>query len=484
MDTLVVGFALVGIVLMVSALAFGLVQRAPISFPIIFLGIGVLAGPVGLGIIDVSPTDFSLEVVATLSLAFVLFLDGVRIRPQELRRGWFVPFLILVPGTLLTMGLIGATGMWILGLPLLPALMVGATLASTDAVVMRDVVRNQGLPAAIRQGLVIEGGVNDIVALPILLILIAIGTQPAKPPEEWAVLLGQLLLVGPLAGFAVGAAGSWIVGRVNRRIPIGLEYQALYGVGLILTAYVAGTAVGGDGFLAAFFAGLAVAVLNTELCDCFLDYGEVTAEIAMLLAFLLFGALLSVTIPALPILAVGAFGLVALFLVRPLVMAGVLLPARISMSARFFIGWFGPRGLGSLLFGLLLVRGGVEGSEYLLSVIGAVVLMSVVLHGVTATPFSSWYARVARAETLEEERVTDVAGLFQVPDPNSGRKTPEEVHQMLRDGVPMVLLDVRSRAQYDQDRSRIPGDVRVPMDQVAGWGGRQPKDVLVVAYCT
>ncbi|MCH8980474.1 cation:proton antiporter, partial [candidate division KSB1 bacterium] len=133
--------------------------------------------------------------------------------------------------------------------------------------------------------------------------------------------------------------------RVDRRLPVRSEYQALYGVGLVLAAFSLATAVGGDGFLAAFFAGLAVVVLNQPLCDCFMEYGEVTSEMMMLLAFVLFGALLAEVLDEVqwgPALVLA--GLV-IFVLRPLIVNLVLLPATLSWEARVFIGWFGPRGL-------------------------------------------------------------------------------------------------------------------------------------------
>jgi NhaP-type Na+/H+ or K+/H+ antiporter len=206
----------------------------------------------------------------------------------------------------------------------------------------------------------------------------------------------------------------------------------------------------------------------------------------MLLAFVLFGALLSTLLGEVPLLATLALAALAIFVIRPLVVGSVLWLGRAGLSryARQFIGWFGPRGLASLLFALLVVAEGVPGGEELFALIGVVVLVSVVAHGVTATPFSRWYARRASQETLAEERAGTAAELF-TPDPDDiARVTPAELAQRLAGPSPPVVLDVRSRSEYARDGVRIPGSVRVLPDQVTEWAADRLRDQPYVLYCT
>jgi sodium/hydrogen antiporter len=473
-------------VLVVSALAAGLVERAPLSFPMLFLGLGFVVGDRGLRLISIGLDSRLLEVVAIVTLALVLFLDAVNLELTELRRDWLAPLLVLGPATLLVAGLLAGAGMLLLGLPVVLAALLGTILASTDPVVLRDVLRDPRIPRSVRRTLSVEAGTNDIVVLPILLILIAIAHADLGGPAEWLGFLGQLLLLGPAAGFAVGAAGSWVMGRVDQRFHIRPEYQSLYGIGLVLGAYVAGEAAGGDGFLAAFAAGLAVTAFNQTLCDCFLDFGQVMAETTMLLAFVLFGAVLSSLVAEVPLLATLALAALAIFIIRPLVVRSLLRVGRAGLSryARQFIGWFGPRGLASLLFALLVVAEGVPGGEQLFALVGVVVLVSVVAHGVTATPFSGWYARRASQETLAEERASTAAELFvQSPD-DIPRVTPAELADRLAGLNPPVVLDVRSRSEYQRDGVRIPGSIRVLPDQVTEWAADRLRDQPYVLYCT
>jgi NhaP-type Na+/H+ or K+/H+ antiporter len=477
-------FFLFAIVLVVSALASGLVVRAPISFPIIFLGIGFLLGGRGLRLIDIRPDDPTLETVAIVSLSLVLFIDAVKLRLEELRTGWLVPLLTTGPGTLLTIGLVAVAAVLVFQEPVIPALLIGAALSSLDPVVVRDVVRDIRIPGAIRRTLSLEGGTNDVVVLPAILILLAVSQGRAEGVTGWLEFLGRLFLLGPAAGLAVGGLGSWLIGTVDRRYPVPREYQALFGIGLVFAAIVAGESVGGSGFLAAFVAGFAVVLFNNQLCDCFIEYGEVTAEMAMLLAFILLGAALSMVIGTVPLASGILFSALVLGVARPLAITTVLHRATMSRNARLFIAFFGPRGLNSLLLVLLMVHQGYAAADRLFSIVGFVVVASVIIHGATATPLGAWYARRLTRGTLDEERESTVSGLFLGPAGDVPRITPAELAERLDGPNPPLVLDVRSRSQYAADPSQIPDSIRVLPDQVAAWATERDRVRQVVAYCT
>jgi NhaP-type Na+/H+ or K+/H+ antiporter len=223
-----------------------------------------------------------------------------------------------------------------------------------------------------------------------------------------------------------------------------------------------------------------------SLCDCFLEYGEITSEMAMLLAFILFGAVLSTLLGSVPIVATLTLAVIAIGVVRPLSFGLILQRATMSNTARIFIGWFGPRGLNSLLLALLAVQAGIPQAEYLLAITGMVVLVSVVAHGVTATPLSAWYAqRVEQAAvTLAEEREASAIGLFKSDATDIPRMRPSELAAELEGPNPPLVLDVRTRAQYDQDEEQIPGSIRVRPDDVEEWIPTADRARMIVAYCT
>ena len=479
-------FALIAVVLTISALAAGVVERAPLSFPMIFLGLGFLLGPRGLEVMELDLHSPALEAVATLTLALVLFLDAVNLEFARERREWLVPALALGPGTLIIVGIVAGAGMLLLDLSPVLAFLLGAVLSSTDPVVLRDVVRDRRLPSSVRQALKVEAGTNDVVVLPLVLVLAALARAEVGGAGDWLLFALQLLVIGPAVGFAVGALGSELMVHADKRFGIRREYQALYGVGLVLGAYAAGVAVGGDGFLAAFAAGFAVTILDRELCECFLEFGEAAAEMAMLLAFVMFGAVLSDALRLLPFWPTVALAVVTIVVARPLAL-GLLLNLRgvaLSSAARAFIAWFGPRGLNSLLFALLVVLSGVPQSEVLFAAAGAVVLASVLAHGISATPVTAWYARKVAAATLAEEREESATGLFAAHTDDVPRMSVDELHELLDGHDPPLVLDVRSRSQYRRDAGTIAGSIRVMLDDVDGWAETQTEKKLVVLYCT
>jgi sodium/hydrogen antiporter len=486
MSELVIGMGIIAIVLTVAALASGLVERAPLSFPIIFLGLGFLLGGGGLKVIEIDLHSSLLEIVATVSLALVLFLDAVKLQVDELRSDWHVPFLTLGPGTLMVIAGVTIAAYVLVGTTLLQSLLLGAILASTDPVVLRDIVRDERIPRSVRRALGIEAGMNDIVVLPIVLILIAVLTAAAGETMDWGGFFLRILVLSPLAGLAVGGIGAYLMGRADARFGIRREYQAMYGIGLVLASFSVGQMLNGDGFLAAFFAGLAVTLFNVSLCDCFLEYGEVTAEMMMLLAFILFGALLSTLLGTIALIPAFILAVIGLGLIRPLSLWIVLKRAKMSNTARLFMGWFGPRGLNSLLLALLAVQAGVPNAEWLMGITGMVVVVSVIVHGVSATPLASLYARkvAAAQQTLAEERESTFVGLFEPDADEIQRISPDDLAAQLQGEHPPVVLDVRSRAHYENDEGQIPGSIRVLPDQIDDWASTADKARPVVAYCT
>ena len=490
MPELLTILGLAACVLLLAGLSEGFVSRAPLSFPMIFLGLGFLLG--SRGVIETSPESRTLEAVGTVTLALVLFLDAVRMKFDRAPSEWLVPSLVLGPGTILTLLLVSGAAHLLLGLPIASAILVGAILSSTDPVVVRDIVRDKRIPGAVRQSLTTEAATNDLVVLPVVLVTLAILKAEAATFGGWALLLGKLLVLGPAIGFAIGALGSWLMARLDKKVGIRREYQSLYGMGLVFASYTGAVALGGDGFLASFAAGAAIAALDIELCDCFLEYGDATSEMIMLFAFILFGAVLSTLIGTVPLAACVALAAVTIFVARPAAVAIVLRHAAVSRSARAFIAWFGPRGLASLLLALLVVQARLPAADAILGIVGVVVTLSVVLHGVTATPFTAAYARLLARETLSEERASSAVDLLRSRAIRKAAEPPEELTMeapellaRLKGPRPPLVLDVRSRSSYDKDPDGgIPGGIRVPPDEVENWAAKRARDQAIVAYCT
>ncbi len=478
-------FDIIAIILLVPALASGIVARTPLSFPILFMGLGILLGGNFLGFIDVDAHSPILEVVATFTLCLVLFLDAINLQIDELGRRWLIPALILGPGTAIIIALGAVPLALMIGFGWILAFLGGAILASTDPVVLRELMRDRRIPRSIKQILKIEAGTNDLIVLPIILILIAVGEPQGRDAGQWSAFLVQLLIMGPAIGALIGAMGAILIKRIDARLNIRTEHQALSGIGIVLLAYTAATSVGGDGFLAAFAAGLAVSVTNRRLVNSFTQYGEVTSEMFMLFAFVLFGATLSTMMQGTNVVLSLVLAGIVIFAIRPLVLSLVLARSRMSFEAKTLIAWFGPRGLNSLLLALLAVQANVPGAELLLATVGIVVLVSTGIHGASATPISTWYRRRAKEQHLVEERTATADSLIVHQGPSVMLITPEQLYQLIMSPQPPMILDVRSRATYERAEGRIPGSVRVEPDKIDQWANSQISiEGLVVAYCS
>src|SRR5687767_7547959 len=290
MEHFVATVALIGLVIIVASLLSSVVER--LAFPLVgaFLLLGLVVGPHGLGIRDFSLRSPELMVLSTLGLALVLFSDAVGVNIREVREHRRLAFVVLLPGTLFPALLIGFAAYWLLDVPLAGAAILGAALASTDPVLLRTVLRASTLAPTARVGLRIESGMNDVLLLPIVVVAmlsIRAGSDGGIP-DLGRHLVG-LFLLGPALGALVGWIGITLLDGVRSRIGVRRDYESLYAIGIGFAAYAVAEFAGGSGFLAAFAAGVAIAALDIELCDCFLEYGEATSEMLLLLTFVALG---------------------------------------------------------------------------------------------------------------------------------------------------------------------------------------------------
>jgi NhaP-type Na+/H+ or K+/H+ antiporter len=488
--------ALVGVVIVIAALLSGFIERSNFPQVAVFLGLGAALGPAGLGLLDVTLESPILRVVATLSLALVLFTDAVSLSLPEIRRHAGLALRVLGPGTLLSTALIALAGWGLLGLSVPAALLLGAALASTDPVLLRGLLRRgDGIPGAARQALRLESGLNDVVLLPI--VLVALAFLDGKPPAdagEWARLGLNLFLLGPGAGVLVGLLGVATLDLVRRRAGVRRDYESLYSLGVAFAAFAAAEAMHGSGFLAAFAAGMTIAALDVELCDCFLEYGETTAEMALLFTFVLLGSSLIWSGFALMSVAALLFALITL-LARPVAFLAALVRADLEPRARALIAWFGPRGLSSLLLVLLPVFAGVPGSERLFSLCCLVVVFSVVLHG------GSLMLLPGRAEPRPGGKAPRPSPIAAPPEPapasdgageninaengDAERITIAGMRALQQSGQPVLVLDVRSARTYHESDQHAVGALRLDPERAAEQAAERglPRDAWILAFC-
>jgi len=389
-----------GILLVYAALSRSL-ARTWVSAPIFFLSAGLIAGSQGLGWIDIGPTSEQVRILAEMTLTLVLFADASRIDVPALRREYRLPARLLGVGLPLTIAAGWLVGAGLFGsFSLVEVLILAVILAPTDAALGQAVVTDPRLPSRIRQGLNVESGLNDGICVPLLFVALAIAeADSGSETSHGAVVLvvdaiGYGLLFGVIAGVAGGLVAR--VARQNGLMDSG--WSQILPVATAALAYGLAAPLGGSGFIAAFVAGFAFGKLHrdadgetTHLLD---QLGELTNSVT----FLVFGAVIAGSVLADLTWRAVAYGVLSLTVVRMLPVAVSLLGTHARVQTVAFVGWFGPRGLASIVFTVIAVENGTlaHASEITVAVVFTIVA-SVYLHGLSASPLTTRYARWYRA---------------------------------------------------------------------------------------
>jgi sodium/hydrogen antiporter len=476
-EQFVASIALIGIVIIVASLLSSIIERIGIPLVGAFLLLGAALGPSGFGLADVQLNSPALQVLATLGLALVLFSDAVTVDVKEIRERSRLVWIVLGPGTLVPALLIALAAHWLLDVPAAGAAILGAALASTDPVLLKSVLRAPKLPPTARVALRLESGMNDVILLPIVVLATLALKQDAPLTGQ---VLGRhligLFILGPALGAIVGWAGITMLETVRSRIGVRRDYESLYALGLGFAAYAAAEAVGGSGFLAAFAAGLAIASLDVELCDCFMEYGEATAEMLLLLTFVAFGTSLIWTAFSIIDVRTVAFAIIAIT-TRTIVLYPVLTQIGVRGRDRKLIALFGPRGLSSLLLALLPIFAGVSGADRWLTIACLVVLLSLVVHGAVI----GFFLRDTPSVLPSASPATRTQGR----EPINERISIDEVHELQKRGEPIVFVDSRAAKSYGTDERQIAGAVRVPPENAvrAATELRLSQHATLVVYC-
>jgi NhaP-type Na+/H+ or K+/H+ antiporter len=365
----------------------------------VFVAAGFLLGPSGTDTFAVSPHTEGVKELTEVTLALLLFADASTLQFKQVAHDAGLPLRLLTIGLVLTIALgTVVAGVTLPGEGLALAALLGAILAPTDAALGLPIFNNPHVPVRIRRALNVESGLNDGIATPFVTLFIAFAA--AAEGEAQSGWLGAALLaivVAAITGAVVGVLGGWLLGQATRRgwTSGGSEQIAIFGVGL--AAYFGALALGGNGFIAAFIAGLAFGAATRNRFAEPTEFTETFSTVLSLLVWSVFGALLvtdavRLTTDWRPIL----FAVLSLTLVRMVPVALAMIGTGLRADTVLLMGWFGPRGLASVVFTLLaLLELEAAGQPIDTLVVAATwtILLSVVVHGLTAQPFSAWYAR-------------------------------------------------------------------------------------------
>jgi sodium/hydrogen antiporter len=411
------------IVLASVVFAFGLVSRrlegTVLTAPIVFVVAGIVFGPAGLGLVGFELDGHTVLLLGEIALAIVLFTDASSINLSALRQNEGLPLRLLGVGMPLTiaLGTVLAT-LLLTDLTLWEAAVVGTVLAPTDAALGQAVVSNPRVPVRVRQALNVEAGLNDGLSVPFLALFLTLAAaeEALQPASYWIRFALEQIGFGVLVGVGVGLVGGWLVGLAARRRWITGTFQRLSLLALALISWGLADLIGGNGFIAAFVGGLALAPTMDRVGEGLMRFTETEGQLLNLSVFFIFGVLVVGLIESWS-WEVVLYVLLSLTLVRMLPVAVCLIGTRLHAVSVLFAGWFGPRGLASIVLGLIVVAEAplLAGREQIELVVALTVLLSVLLHGFTAAPLSAAYAR--RVETMSPN-ASENQGVGEAPTSN------------------------------------------------------------------
>jgi NhaP-type Na+/H+ or K+/H+ antiporter len=390
------------VVVVTSALfAWGLfsnkLERADLSAPIVFVLVGAALAAADL--VEGQSSAETLTPLVEVTLVWVLFSDAARLPVQQLRRDAGRYVRLLAVGLPLTIVLGWALAAWFFpGLGVWLALFVGAALAPTDAALGVPVVTNPVVPARIRQLITVESGLNDGIATPVVMLAIA-GAAAAAGLEHDEGVGGAAveLLIGVAVGVAVGGVGGAALRWARRHGTAAESFAGIAVLALALAAYACALSLSGNGFVAAFCGGLAFGAFAGRRAPAELEFLEQTGTLLASLVWMAFGAIaIPIMVDRIDALTV-VYAVLSLTVVRMLPVAIASIGAGMDRATVLFVGWFGPRGLASLVFALLALEALGPEADEAVAVVTVTVLLSVVAHGLTAAPLAQRYGSSAAA---------------------------------------------------------------------------------------
>jgi sodium/hydrogen antiporter len=403
--------ALVALAVLAVAAVSRRLSGTPVTTAMLFVVLGVLVGPEVAGEVEPSPSGELVRTLAEATLALVLFADASRIRLDALRREYAVPLRLLGIGLPLTIALGAVLAAAVFGqLTITEALVLAVLLAPTDAALGQAVVADPRLPSRISQGLNVESGLNDGICVPLLFIVLAaadVESHVSGGHHAIAIVaeeIGYGILGGAVAGLLAAAAVR--VGLRKRLIAEDwLQLIPVAGAGL---SYGIAAALGGSGFIAAFLAGALFGALVRESAEAS-RLSEGVGSLLDGLTFLAFGAVLLG--PALAHLSwsIGAYAVLSLTVVRVVPVAIAMVGTGAHRPTVAFLGWFGPRGLASIVFAVIVVeQSKLPHVQTILLTTYATVGLSVLAHGLSAAPLTDLYARWYRSRGQDEPGMESV----------------------------------------------------------------------------
>jgi NhaP-type Na+/H+ or K+/H+ antiporter len=391
-------------------------SRWSISMPMVFVAAGFLLGPAATNLLPISPTTEGVKGLAEIALALLLFSDASTLSLRRVREDARTPLRLLSIGLPLTVALGALIAFWLLpeeGLAF--AALLAVILAPTDAALGLQIFNNPKVPGRIRRALNVESGLNDGIATPIFSLFLAFAVETDQPQQAWlAIAIGEIALA-VVVGILVGVVGGWLLKLSAGRGWTSGWAKQIASLGLALAAYFGSTAIQGNGFIAAFVGGLVFGyIVRGQIAEP-VEFTENLGTLFSLLVWVIFGAIL---VPAALRFTTGwgpiIYAVLSLTVIRMAPVALALIGMRLRADTVAIMGWFGPRGLASVVFTLLALIQFQEASRPVDTLVAAAtwtVLFSIVAHGLSAQPLANWYARRLKAASPDLPELVEVSAI-------------------------------------------------------------------------
>ena len=386
-----------GALLIVGALGSGLAHRSFLSMTAVFVVAGFVLGDGGLGVLEFDADGAFVEDLATVALIVILFRDGLEVEAEMLQKAWRLQARKLIVAMPVTCILVAVVAHALTDLTWTESFLLGALLSPTDPVLSSSVVTNPRVPRLVRHSLNLESGLNDGLALPAVLAFSA--ALAADRDFVWYEFVLQDVGIGFAFGLGLGFLASWLMpggrGIVGSGIPD--HHKSLYVLGVAFATY--GITVAepsdGNGFIAVFVCAIVLGIRRPDVQGWFAQRSEDIVEIVKLGIFVVFGSLLTFDGLFTDGWAAVALVAVTLLIARPVAVWVALAGLRVDRATKAFMSWFGPKGVATVTFSLLILAEPIPGGERIFELAALVVLCSIVAHGLTDTPGSEWIARLS-----------------------------------------------------------------------------------------
>ncbi|HXV32386.1 MAG TPA: cation:proton antiporter [Gaiellaceae bacterium] len=383
------GLLILGLLLAVAAALSGWLHGTVLSISVLSVAVGV--GLALAGVVEADPNAEIVILLVELALILTLFSDGLLVESELLREHWGPTARALVFAMPLTLVILALAGKALFPeLTWAEAFLLGAVLSPTDPVVTSAVVASERVPRIVRHTLNLESGLNDGLALPFVLFFLALSTG-GEATGEAAKLAGEALV-----GAAIGIALAVVAGRLLPRVPGGrmeLKYEGAYALGLGLAAFGLADITWGNGLIAAFVAGIALAATRHEMPVTFQEFNESVSAVFQIATFFVFGTLVVATGWDGTIWPILVFIAVALLVARPAAVMVSFVGVDMARPNKLFIAWFGPKGVASMLFALFVLGSSAPDRTLVFDVASFVILASILAHGLTDTVGARWIER-------------------------------------------------------------------------------------------